>query len=87
MAVYHVYHNSDGKRIFAGTTNKKGDKWVNKTDVTQEAIEAVRDHFIAVRNEQKDDPEAVGYAWTLQDGKRIILKLTLEEPDSKGDEE
>ena len=36
MAVYHVGCGEISGRIYAGTINKKGDKWVNKTDVTEE---------------------------------------------------
>lgn len=39
MAKYHVGCGITG--IFAGTINKKGDAWVNKSDVTEEAIKAV----------------------------------------------
>lgn len=39
MAEYHVGCGITG--IFAGTLNKKGDMWVNKSDVTDEAISAV----------------------------------------------
>ena len=39
MAEYHVGCGITG--IFAGTLNKKGEMWVNKSDVTDEAINAV----------------------------------------------
>ena len=39
MANYHVGCGIAG--IYAGTLNKKGDMWVNKSDVTDEAINAV----------------------------------------------
>ena len=39
MAEYHVGCGITG--IFAGTINKKGDAWMNKSDVTDEAINAV----------------------------------------------
>jgi hypothetical protein len=38
MANYHVGCGITG--IFAGTLNKQGNKWVNKSDVTNEAISA-----------------------------------------------
>jgi hypothetical protein len=34
-------HSSITDRIFAGITNKKGDKWLNKQDVTDTFIGAV----------------------------------------------
>lgn len=39
MTEYHVGCGITG--IFAGTLNKKGDTWVNKSDVTDEAMGAV----------------------------------------------
>lgn len=39
MAEYHVGCGITG--IFAGTLNKKGDTWINKSDVTNEAMCAV----------------------------------------------
>lgn len=44
MAEYHVGCGIAG--IYAGTLNKKGDKWVNKSDVTDEAIKAVAQYFL-----------------------------------------
>ncbi len=38
MAEYHVGCGITG--IFAGTLNKKGNMWINKSDVTDEAIRA-----------------------------------------------
>ena len=39
MAEYHVGCGIAG--IYAGTLNKRGDMWVNKSNVTDEAISAV----------------------------------------------
>jgi hypothetical protein len=39
MAKYHVGCGITG--IFAGTINKQGTMWVNKSDVTDEAMRAV----------------------------------------------
>ncbi len=39
MANYHVGCGIAG--IYAGTLNKKGDMWVNRSDVTEEAIKTV----------------------------------------------
>ena len=83
MAQYHVGYNPAAGKIFAGTINKKGDKWVNNSDVTDEALVAVRDHFMAVKAAQEDNPEAVGYQWQLSDGHTITLKLTLDEAVAK----
>lgn len=42
MAEYHVGCGAFG--IYAGTVNKKGDMWLNKTEVTEEATHAVAQH-------------------------------------------
>ena len=39
MAEYHVGCGAFG--IYAGTVNKKGDMWLNKSEVTEEATHAV----------------------------------------------
>ena len=76
MAEYHVRTNSEGQ-IFAGTQTKTG-KWQNSSDVTQEALAAVRDHLLIMT--QKED-KAIAFAWQYPNGKTLLLKL--EEDDSK----
>jgi hypothetical protein len=44
MANYHVGCGMTG--IFAGTLNKRGDMWVNKSDVTDEAFSAVAQYCV-----------------------------------------
>lgn len=44
MANYHVGCGVTG--IFAGTLNKKGNMWVNKSDVTDETFVAVAQYCI-----------------------------------------
>lgn len=44
MTEYHIGCGITG--IFAGTLNKKGDMWINKSDVTDEAIAAVAQYLI-----------------------------------------
>ena len=44
MAEYHVGCGAFG--IYAGTLNKKGDMWVNKSEVTDEAYKAVAQYCI-----------------------------------------
>lgn len=44
MAEYHVCCGIT--KIYAGTLNKKGDKWLNKSDVTDEAFNAVAQYCI-----------------------------------------
>lgn len=73
---YHVQCNPDSGIIHAGTVNKQKTKWVNKTDVTNEVLEAARDHllFIAAKNELQ---EGVGYRWERNDGTAIVLKAEI----------
>ena len=44
MAEYHV--GCGITSIFAGILNKKGDKWVNKSNVTDEAFSAVAQYCV-----------------------------------------
>jgi len=43
MAEYHVGCGAFG--IYAGTLNKKGDMWTRKSDVTDEALDAVAEYL------------------------------------------
>ena len=80
MADYHVKVNKDGA-ILAGTITKTG-AWNHNSEVTEEALIAVRDHFIALSVKENKD---VGYAWQYPNGKTLILKL--EEQDTEKVEE
>ena len=51
MPNYHVGCGATG--IFAGTLNKKGDMWVNKSEVTDETFAAVAQYCIE-HNESMD---------------------------------
>ncbi len=44
MATYHVGCGATG--IFAGILNKKGDMWMNKSEVTDETFTAVAQYCI-----------------------------------------
>lgn len=63
MAEYHVGCGITG--IFAGTLNKKGDMWVNKSDVTDEAISAVAQFLL-------DHKESMSFNYH---GKRYMLTV------------
>ena len=63
MAEYHVGCGISG--IFAGTINKKGDMWVNKSEVTDEAIKAVAQFLL-------EHEEAMEFTYH---GKRYRLKV------------
>lgn len=87
MAEYHVAASPLTDRIYAGRVNKAKTEWVSKSDVTDEAIEAVREHLYlkAVGNAEK----RYGYEWTRIDGGKVRLVLAIipskkDKTDSEG---
>lgn len=79
MAEYHVGAGAFG--IYAGTLNKNKTLWQNKTECTDEALEAVRDWIIrkelgGINSLEKNRG---GYEWTLKDGKIVRLIVEVEE--------
>lgn len=73
MANYHVGCGITG--IFAGTLNKRGDMWVNKSDVTDEAVSAVAQFLL-------EHEEAMKFNYQ---GKRYRLAVEPQESeDSEG---
>lgn len=70
---YHVGCSPENNVIYAGTTTKKMDKWVNKSEVTEEVLAAARDHLLAIA--QKEEVKELGYHWDAQDGSMVILKV------------
>lgn len=75
MSEYHVSCGMFG--IYAGTIKKNGTEWKDKTCVTDEAIEAVRDWLVAKAKEEKQG--FFGYSWKTKDGKLVVLKATIKE--------
>lgn len=77
MAEYHVGCGMFGN-IYAGTMappRKCGmQMWRNKSDVTNEAIEAVMGHFITEM--ERDDKSKIQETWGVRGGK--TLKVTFE---------
>lgn len=57
MATYHVGCGIAG--IYAGTLKKNGYEWINKSDVTDEAINAVFQHIVLM--EKFDTEGFAGY--------------------------
>jgi len=66
MAEYHVGCGIAG--IYAGTLSKKGDRWLNKSDVTDEAFRAVAQYCI-------DHNESMSFNYY---GKRYRLEVKAE---------
>ena len=72
MATYHVGCGITG--IFAGTLNKKGTMWVNKSDVTDEAIMSVAQFLL-------ENEEAAEFNYQ---GRRYRLSVEPQESEDKG---
>lgn len=73
MAEYHVKVNQEGE-IIAGTTSKTG-KFTNSSVVTQEALEAVREHLL-MKIQKENSDIAVGWKYPEQ---KVLLYLRLEQ--------
>jgi len=84
MAEYHVGTTWLTNTIYAGTLNKKGDMWVNRSDVTEEALAAVRDRL---EQKAKDEEKSFfGYEWTKKDGTVVQLMVKIKPPKEKDNE-
>lgn len=74
---YHVGCGMFG--IYAGTLKNK-EEWKDKSDCTDEAIEAVRDYLIQECLGGLDsDKTTGGYSWKLKDGRIVKLMIAIEE--------
>lgn len=74
MSEYHVGCGMFG--IYAGTVKKNGTEWKDKTRVTDEAIEAVRDWLLS--GTQFNNKTSNGYSWTTKEGNTVTLKVSIE---------
>lgn len=85
MADYHVSAGVFG--IYAGTLMPKKDgnpqMWRNKSDVTDEAICAVRDYLLSECLNEKAGKMQGGYEWTRKDGKKVVLLVKIEDGGAK----
>ena len=82
MAEYHVGCGAFG--IYAGTLNSRNKSmWQNKSDVTDEAINAVMDYMVQELLGGLDCSKATtsGYEWTLKDGRVAELRVTIKEKE------
>ena len=70
MAEYHVKCGADG--IYAGTMKKNGE-WKNSSNVTDEAIAAVRDWMLMNKPAENDQ---FGYGWEKVAGGAIVLVVS-----------
>ena len=85
MAEYHVWSGVFG--IYAGTLNKAKTMWQNKTECTDEAIDAVRDYMVGelLGGLQCAKAKRSGYEWTLKDGRivKLLVEITAAENERK----
>lgn len=72
MAEYHVGCGIAG--IYAGTLNKKKGMWINKSEVTSEAIKAVINHMYFQIPEGEN---TFAYAVKMNDGRYSRLKIEV----------
>jgi hypothetical protein len=78
MKEYHVGAGYFG--IYAGVLKNK-EEWKDKTDCTDEAIEAVRDYMVSecLGGLDCSKSDTGGYAWTLKDGRTVELRISIKE--------
>ena len=80
MADYHVAAGLCG--IYAGLLSPKDKScWYRKSDVTEEAIAAVRDYMVddCLGGTQCDKGTSGGYSWKLKDGRIVELRISIKE--------
>lgn len=77
MAGYHV--GCGMFEIYAGTLNMNKTKWINKSEYTDEAINAVRDYMVTDCLGGLDCSKASegGYSWQLNDGRTVKLMVAI----------
>ena len=70
MAEYHVGCGFAG--IYAGTLNKKKDMWVNKSDVTEEAIHSVVQYLY---EQIPNNKNGIAYVYTFRNGDKVCMAV------------
>ncbi len=70
MAQYHVGCGLAG--IYAGTLKKSGDEWLNKSDVTNEAINSVVQYMY---DRIPKGEHAFAYAFKMHNGQYVRLMV------------
>lgn len=73
MANYHIFAGPFG--IYAGKTNKNGTEWLDKSEVTNEALLAVTDYFL--KEMQINNKTEAGYEQNYKDDKVIELLVRI----------
>ena len=70
MPEYHVGCGIAG--IYAGTLNEKGDRWLNKSDVTEEAVWSVVQHLY---DQIPKENNGIAYVYTFRKGDKIRVSI------------
>lgn len=78
MAEYHVGAGAFG--IYAGRINKNGDKWLEKSEVTDEVLFATTNYLY--REAVLNNKNTWGYEWDTEDGKVIELIVKIRENEN-----
>lgn len=83
MSEYHVKTGLAG--IYAGILSKNGEKWLHKSDVTEETQIAVRDFMVeeCLGGLNCTKSTTGGYQWKLKDGRKVELRITIKEKDDE----
>jgi hypothetical protein len=78
---FHVGIGEISGTIYAGTLMRNGIVWKDRSDVTDEAIAAVRDHLM--EKAKAGGLETYGYSWKLKDGGKVqlLVKILPKEED------
>ena len=79
MAEYHV--GCGAFAIYAGTLNQNKNRWLNKTECTDEALCAVRDYLVEqlLGGIECTKAKSDGYEWTLKDGRVVELRVSVKD--------
>ena len=80
MAEYHV--GCGAFDIYAGTLEPHNKSlWKNKSEVTDEAIEAVRDYMVSdlLGGFSCSKATSSGWEWKLKDGRYVELRITIKD--------
>lgn len=87
MTEYHVGCGAFG--IYAGTLEQKNKSlWRNKSDVTEEAIGAVRDHMVMelLGGFSCSKATSSSWEWKLKDGRYVELRVTIKDGEANDSE-
>lgn len=94
---FMVAHSTLTNTISAGVPNKDGTEWLEHTEVTEQAIEAVRDYCVqnlaekyykdSKENPDCKKPTAMSFQWRRKDGAVVSLSVHVKMPDETPEKE